>query len=79
MQSNLRSIIRSFQNTVIENNPLIFTIIRLKHLFNIYREFPQKSSKIAKNIMENQAKLEKAKSLININSQNKIGIIDLIR
>ncbi|EKE02152.1 MAG: hypothetical protein ACD_20C00419G0015 [uncultured bacterium] len=79
MRSNLRSLISSLQNLIIENNPLIVAIIQLKNLFNIFKELPQKSSNISKKILENQAKLEKAKSMIDINSRDKVSTINLIR
>ena len=79
MRSSLRSLIRSLQNLIIENNPLVVSVIQLKNLFNTFKELPQKSSNISKKILENQAKLEKAKSMIDINSRDKVSTINLIR
>ncbi|OGI21965.1 MAG: hypothetical protein A2287_06425 [Candidatus Melainabacteria bacterium RIFOXYA12_FULL_32_12] len=79
MRSNPRLFIRSLQSLIFENNPIIFIFIQLKKILNNSTEFPQKHKKIFKSIQENKTRLEKAKSLIDLNSRNTAKTINLVR
>lgn len=80
MGFNPRIYVKSFHNTLIKDNLFIIAFTQFKRLINIYSEFPKKSQKISKNLFDNKAKLEKAKSIVNSGSRHdKFSSFNLIQ
>lgn len=80
MRSNPRLFIRLFQDAIIKNNPIIVAFEQIRKIISVYSEFFGKSQKISKNICDNKLKLEKAKSIIELNSKKEnFNSINLIR
>lgn len=79
MRSNPRLFIRSIQTSIIQNNPAVLLYFRIKKLFAMCTDFPQKNSKISKNILNTKEKIEKTRSIIDLDMKDRSNLINLIR